>query len=120
MLQLPHHHRDDDKTEHLEACLQRVEHFQTVSELFRQLSDSSRIRIFWLLCHCEECVINISSLMDMSSPAVSHHLKQLKAIGLISSRRQGKEMYYKASATPEVQLLHKAIEHLMQITCPDE
>ena len=38
MLQLPHHHRDDDKTEHLEACLQRVEHFQTVSELFRQLS----------------------------------------------------------------------------------
>ena len=56
----------------------------------------------------------------MSSPAVSHHLKQLKAIGLISSRRQGKEMYYKASVTPEVQLLHKAIEHLMQITCPDE
>lgn len=53
MLQLPHHHRDDDRTEHLEACLQRAEHFQTVSELFRQLSDSSRIRIFWLLCHCE-------------------------------------------------------------------
>lgn len=94
MLQLPHHHRDDDKTEHLEACLQRVEHFQTVSELFRQLSDSSRIRIFWLLCHCEECVLNISALMDMSSPAVSHHLKQLKTSGLIVSRREGKEVCY--------------------------
>ena len=86
MLQLPHHHRDDDKTEHLEACLQRVEHFQTVSELFRQLSDSSRIRIFWLLCHCEECVLNISALMDMSSPAVSHHLKQIKTSVLIVRR----------------------------------
>ena len=97
MMQHPHHHRDHDKTDHLEACLQRVEHFQTVSERFRQLSDSSRIRIFWLLCHCEECVLNISALMDMSSPAVSHLLKQLKTSGLIGSRREGKEVCYRAA-----------------------
>ena len=118
MLQLPHHHRDDDKTEHLEACLQRVEHFQTVSELFRQLSDSSRIRIFWLLCHCEECVINLSALMGMNSPAVSHHLRQLKASGLIVSRRDGKEVYYKAADTEQAQLLHKMIEKMVEISCP--
>ena len=115
MLQLPHHHRDDDKTEHLEACLQRVEHFQTVSELFRQLSDSSRIRIFWLLCHCEECVLNISALMDMSSPAVSHHLKQLKTSGLIVSRREGKEVCYRAADTEQARLLHIMIERTMEI-----
>lgn len=118
MLRLPHHHRDDDRTEHLEACLQRVEHFQTVSELFRQLSDSSRIRIFWLLCHCEECVLNISALMDMSSPAVSHHLNKLRTSGLIVSRREGKEVYYKAADTPESQTLHETIEHVMEIACP--
>ena len=55
------------------------------------LSDPSRLRIFWLLCHCEECVMNISALVDMSSPAVSHHLRNLKASGLIVSRREGKE-----------------------------
>lgn len=120
MLQLPHHHRDDDKTEHLEACLQRVEHFQTVSELFRQLSDSSRIRIFWLLCHCEECVLNISALMDMSSPAVSHHLKQLKTSGLIVSRREGKEVCYRAADTEQARLLHIMIERTMEIACPKE
>ena len=120
MLKLPHHHRDDDKTEHLEACLQRVEHFQTVSELFRQLSDSSRIRIFWLLCHCEECVLNISALMDMSSPAVSHHLKQLKTSGLIVSRREGKEVCYRAADTEQARLLHIMIERTMEIACPEE
>lgn len=120
MLQLPHHHRDDDKTEHLEACLQRVEHFQTVAELFRQLSDSSRIRIFWLLCHCEECVLNISALMDMSSPAVSHHLKQLKTSGLIVSRREGKEVCYRAADTEQARLLHIMIERTMEIACPAE
>lgn len=117
---LPHNHGTFSASEQLIARIAKTEDFQTVAEYFKQLSDGNRLRIFLLLCHCEECVINISSLMDMSSPAVSHHLKQLKAIGLISSRRQGKEMYYKASDTPEVQLLHKAIEHLMQITCPDE
>ena len=56
--------------------------------------------------------------MDMSSPAVSHHLRQLKAVGLITSKREGKEMYYKAADTEEAHLLHKAIEKLMRITCP--
>ena len=72
--------------------------FQTLSAIFKQLDDGSRIRIFWLLCHCEECVINLSAMMGMSSPAVSHHLRQLKTAGLIVSRREGKEVYYTAFA----------------------
>ena len=94
--------------------------FQTVSDIFKQLGDGSRIRIFWLLCHCEECVINLSSMVDMSSPAVSHHLRQLKASGLIVSRRAGKEVYYKAADTPQAQMLHVAIEKMMELTCPWE
>ena len=70
-----------------------AENFRTLADIFKQLGDSSRIRIFWLLCHCEECVINLSAMVDMSSPAVSHHLKQLKAAGLIVSHRAGKEVY---------------------------
>lgn len=95
-----------------------TENFQIVADVFKQLSDGSRLRIFWLLCHCEECVINISSLVHMSSPAVSHHLKQMKASGLIKSRREGKEVYYKAAETPQVELLHHMIEKIMSITCP--
>ena len=48
-----------------------------VSEAMKQLGDPSRLRIFWLLCHCEECVLYIAALVNMSSPAVSHHLKLL-------------------------------------------
>ena len=89
-----------------------------MSDIFKQLDDSNRVRIFWLLCHCEECVINLSALMKMSSPAVSHHLKQLKAGGLITSSRKGKEVYYKASQTAQVDLLHHMIERLVEISCP--
>ena len=92
--------------------------FEAVADLFKKLDDCSRLRIFWLLCHCEECVINLSSLMDMSSPAVSHHLKQLRSSGLIVSRREGKEVYYKAADTPQSRTLHEAIEKMMEISCP--
>lgn len=95
-----------------------AENFRTLADIFKQLGDSSRIRIFWLLCHCEECVINLSAMVDMSSPAVSHYLKQLKAAGLIVSHRAGKEVYYTAAQTDQARLLHRTIEQLMAIACP--
>ena len=115
---LPHDHGQNSgqKFDHMPGICD----FQTVSDIFKQLGDGSRIRIFWILCHCEECVINLSALVDMSSPAVSHHLKQLKAGGLIVSRREGKEVYYKAAETEQVQLLHHAIEDLVKISCPSQ
>ena len=96
------------------------EEFLIISDIFKQLADPTRIRIFWLLCHCEECVINLSALMDMSSPAVSHHLKQLRSSGLITSHRDGKEVYYKAAKTAQAKLLHDMIENMVEITCPNE
>ena len=94
--------------------------FNTVSDVFKQLCDGSRIRIFWILCHYEECVINLAALVGMSSPAVSHHLRHLKSSGLIVSRREGKEVYYKAADTQQVDLLHHMIEDMVEISCPKE
>lgn len=119
-LSLPHHHEGGCHEECLKEQLGRLENFQTVADIFKLLDDTSRMRIFWLLCHCEECVINISALVEMTSPAVSHHLRQLKAGGLIVGRREGKEVYYKAADTEQSRLLHQAIENIMEITCPHQ
>ena len=113
---LPHDHGQG-----IEQELQNmpsVENFQTVADIFKQLGDGSRIRIFWLLCHCQECVTNLSAMVEMSSPAVSHHLRQLKAAGLLVSERSGKEVYYRAAETDRAQLLHHMIEQLVEIACP--
>ena len=93
---------------------------QSVADAMRQLGDSSRLRIFWVLCHCEECVMGLSALVEMSSPAVSHHLRLLKSAGLIVSRRQGKEMYYRAADTEAARVLHHTIEQLAALSCPGE
>lgn len=108
---LPHDHGQDIEA-HLED-LPDSEVFQAAAGMFRLLDDGNRVRIFWILCHCEECVINLSSLMEMSSPAVSHHLRQLKAGGLITGRRAGKEVYYKAADSETARLLRHTIEKIM-------
>lgn len=114
---LPHTHSDNTNLDFISEHISCLDEFQLAAGTFKQLGDASRLRIFWLLCHCEECVTNISAIVNMSSPAVSHHLKQLKSSGLISSRREGKEVYYKASHSEESRLLHLAIEKILEISC---
>ena len=115
--ELPHHHGERNISS-LQTQLDNINDFQAVAEIFKQLGDTTRIRIFWLLCHCEECVINIAAILDMSSPAVSHHLRPLRSSGLIVSRREGKEVYYQAADTSRSRLLHQMIEQVMEIACP--
>lgn len=114
---LPHQHGERN-IGHIKNELSQTERFAVTSEIFKQLSDTTRLQIFWLLCHQEECVINIAALLDMSSPAVSHHLRSLYDSGLISSRRDGKEVYYKVSDSAECELLHQTMEQVMEIACP--
>ena len=116
---LPHQHGEKNIGS-LKAELSKNTRFSATAEIFKQLSDPTRLQIFWLLCHQEECVINIAALLNMSSPAVSHHLRSLHESGLISSRRDGKEVYYKAAETETCQLLHESVEQVMEIACPEK
>ena len=84
---------------------------------FGLISDSTRLEILWLLCHTEECVMNIAAAVEMSSPAVSHHLRILKDAGLITSRKVGKEAYYTLAATEEADLVHKIVDAVFDINC---
>ena len=107
---LPHHHSEaaQDFCAKLDG-----EALSEAAEALKCVSDLSRLRIFWFLCHCEECVLDIAAATDMSSPAVSHHLRLLKGAGLLVSRRKGKEMLYRVADTPVVSTLKSAVEGLI-------
>ena len=113
---LPHKH--DSREEQVIKNMPDLSTVQAVSDAMKQLGDPTRLQIFWLLCHCEECVSNIAAIVNITSPAVSHHLRLLKSSDLIISRREGKEVYYSASKNALTQSLHNIIEEIASITCP--
>ena len=114
-----HDHQHAEIKQKLVEAIPDVQTVEAVSQALGQLGDPSRLRIFWLLCHTEECVTDVAQYMQMSCPAVSHHLRLLKAAGLIVSRREGKEMLYRAADTALVNELHRIIERIAEISCPD-
>jgi len=62
--------------------------------LFKMLSDPTRLKILNALALHEQSVGDISRRMHMSLPAISYHLKYLRILRLIRSRRNGKGVFY--------------------------
>ena len=60
----------------------------------RALADETRQAILRLLLQGEMCVSDIVDAFHLSQSAISHHLGILKNVGLVSSRREGKQVYY--------------------------
>lgn len=108
-----HHHEDD--TFSIES-MPSEEEFDMASDTFQVLCDSTRLKILWLVSHSEECVTNIASIVGMSAPAVSHHLRHLRQSGIIVNKRVGKEMYYSLADTEKAQLLHKSVDAIFNIS----
>lgn len=68
-----------------------------LSEIFKALSDTTRLKILKLLARGELCVCDIISALDMVQPKVSFHLKVLKSVGLIDDKKVGKWTHYSIS-----------------------
>ncbi|MGM9662144.1 MAG: ArsR/SmtB family transcription factor [Oscillospiraceae bacterium] len=71
-----------------DACLEEV------AELFKMFGDKTRARILCALNMEELCVCDLAALLNMNQSAISHQLRLLKAVRLVRSRKQGREVFY--------------------------
>lgn len=71
---------------------------ETLVTFFKALADATRLRIIGLLAVEERTVDELSMLVDVRPPTVSHHLAKLKALGLVSSRQDGVRRWYRLEA----------------------
>lgn len=83
----------------------------TVSQIFKALSDPTRIRILNLLGQQEYSVNEISEHLHLKQSTVSHQLRFLKSLRLVKFRREGTTLYYSQDDDHVMNLLKQAIEH---------
>lgn len=82
-----------------------------LSEIFKVLGDETRTKILFLLAYNRLCVCDIADVMEMSLPAVSHHLRLLKAFRLVRYQREGKMVYYSLDDEHILHLIREAQAH---------
>jgi DNA-binding transcriptional ArsR family regulator len=75
--------------------------------MLKALGEPQRFRIFTLLMAGECCVCDIEASVKLSQNLVSHHLRNLRAAGLIEYRKEGRWSYYRINK-PALQAFHVA------------
>lgn len=85
-----------------------------LAELFKAFSDSTRIRILYVLLQAEVCVCDMARLLNMTQSAISHQLRILKQARLIKSRRDGKTVFYSLADDHVATLLRQGAEHVAE------
>ncbi len=84
------------------------------AELLKNFGDSTRIRIISVLCQSEMCVCDIADLLGMTQSAISHQLRVLKQARLVTSRREGKTIFYSICDDHVKTIFYHAMEHVME------
>ena len=83
-----------------------------VAELFRAFSDTSRVRIMSALLDGEKNVSTLAELVGITESAVSHHMRGLRQMHIVTARRDGKEVYYRMDDPHIITLFKQGMEHL--------
>lgn len=82
-----------------------------VAELFSALGDPTRVRIISLLTHAELCVGDLCLVLGMSQPAVSHQLRVLRNLHMVTACKDGRHVFYTLVDQHVHDLFHQGLAH---------
>lgn len=89
-----------------------TEKAQRMAEFFSLLGDANRLRIVSALAEQELCVCDLAAVVKMTESAVSHQLRTLRAIRLVTYRKQGRNVFYYLKDSHVLNLYREVAEHL--------
>lgn len=98
----------------IKETLPNSNQLQELSEFFKMLGDSTRIKIICVLFHGEMCVGSIVELLDMTQSAVSHQLRLLKSARIVKGKKVGKHVYYSLDDHHVKLIYEMGMEHIFE------
>jgi len=85
-----------------------------VAELFRAFSDTSRVRILSAILDQELNISALAAMIGLTESAVSHHMRGLRQMHLVQTRREGKEVYYSVIDPHIIELFQQGVRHIRE------
>lgn len=103
---------DQEKVDRVRKALPHGDDTSAMADLFKVLSDPTRLRIVQALLLEGLCVCDISAIVDISISAISHQLRVLRNMRIVKNRKQGKMVYYSLEDNHIHKLADLALEHI--------
>lgn len=107
-----HHTINTDHIEPLKHHILQTEKAQRMAEFFGLLGDPNRLRLLSLLAKQQLCVCDLAEILEMSESAVSHQLRLLRTMRLVSYQKQGRKVYYRLQDHHVLELYQTVAEHI--------
>jgi DNA-binding transcriptional ArsR family regulator len=85
-----------------------------VAELFAAFGDTSRVRILYHLAKGELNVGALARAVGVSESAISHHMRHLRQLRLVSVRRAGREVFYRMDDPHVITLFWQGVRHILE------
>ncbi len=118
------------RSEDIETCDVRVVHLDRVARArdealsqreaerlaltYKALGDPTRLKMVMALTGGEMCVCDLAAFLGLTESAVSHHLRRLKDLALVKSRRDGQILYYSLDDEHVSKILKIGLDHIRE------
>lgn len=106
------HLADEMSIENLKKSLNQEEDIYLLSNMFKALSDSTRLKIIYILAKSSLCVCDIANILEMTQSAISHQLRILRDMNLVKFKREGKLVIYSLDDEHVLELFEQGLDHV--------
>ncbi|MDF2038438.1 metalloregulator ArsR/SmtB family transcription factor [Bacillus sp. CMF12] len=106
---------DEEKVRRVKESVSH-QNTSAVAQIFKALSDDTRVKIAFSLCEEEElCVCDVANIVGCTTATASHHLRLLRNMGLAKYRKEGKLVFYSLDDDHVKQLIQIALTHQKEV-----
>ncbi len=103
---------NESKVKQTLKTLAHQEDINRMADIFKALSDPSRLKIVLALLSHEHCVCDIAVICSQTDSAISHQLRILRTLKIVKNRRDGKSIYYSIDDDHVAALIHMSLDHV--------
>ena len=103
---------NEQKVRETSKTIPAEENIIQMVDIFKALSDPTRLKIVLSLLHQEHCVCDIAVLCKSTDSAISHQLRILRTMKILKNRREGRIIYYSIDDEHVSTLIKVSLEHV--------
>ena len=107
-------HVHGEKVKETKEHMPSVEELDRLAEFFKVFGDPTRIKLLCVLFQSEMCVCDLAAALNMTQSAMSHQLRILKQMKLVTNRREGKIGFYALADGHSKTIMNQGLEHIRE------